>query len=197
MHAALGFWQAGRADEAWRIAQAPCWRPCSWESRRAISAPCPTWTSTAGNRSGISAIARARCRAPSWRDSSGVKPDALAGELLIRPGFPPDWLHASFRHPDLAYSFRREGARDTYVVEPRFAEPQRLRLQVPATRARIAAVEINGQPADWRTLPGAEAASRRSPGIRFEILAPAAARTDDRHPLGRRTRRGRASRRCA
>jgi Domain of unknown function (DUF4450) len=178
MHTALGFWQAGRSEEAWRIAQGSLLATMFM----GIS------PGNLGTMSYLDVYRRESQR--DFGDSAGtmsraiveglfgVKPDALAGELLIRPGFPSAWLHAGFRHPDLAYSFRREGDRDIYVVEPRFAEPQRLRLQVAAARARIAGVEINGQPSDWRRLPGGEAASRRSPGVRFELLAPAAARTE-------------------
>ena len=39
----------------------------------------------------------------------GVKPDALAGELQIRPGFPASWDHASLRHPNVDFSFQRDG----------------------------------------------------------------------------------------
>ena len=178
MHTALGFWEAGRSEEAWRIAEGSLLATMFM----GIS------PGNLGTMSYLDVYRRESQR--DFGDSAGtmsraiveglfgVQPDALAGELLIRPGFPADWPHASFRHPDLAYSFRREGGRDTYVVEPRFAEPQRLRLQVPAARARIAQVEINGQPAEWRALPGAAAASRLQPGVRFEILAPAAARTE-------------------
>jgi hypothetical protein len=178
MHTALGFWEAGRAEEAWRIAQGSLLATMFM----GIS------PGNLGTMSYLDVYRRESQR--DFGDSAGtmsraiveglfgVKPDALAGELLIRPGFPSDWTHASLRHPDLGYSFRREGSRDTYAVEPKFAELQRLRLQVPARRARIAAVEVNGQPADWRTLPGGETASLRRPGVRFEILALAAARTE-------------------
>jgi hypothetical protein len=101
----------------------------------------------------------------------GVKPDALAGELVLKPGFPADWDHAGLRHPDLSYSFRRIGDRDTYVVEPTFAQPQRLRLQLALVREKVAAVDINGQPAQWRILKLVGAPSR------VEIAAPAAKRT--------------------
>ena len=39
LHAALGFWQAGRPEEAWHIAKDRCLPPCSWASRPATSAP--------------------------------------------------------------------------------------------------------------------------------------------------------------
>ena len=145
MHTALGFWEAGRAEEAWRIAQgsmlATMIKGIS-PGKHGTMSSLDVYRRESQRDFGDSAGTMSRANVEGL---FGVKPDALAGELLIRPGFPADWLHASFRHPDLAYSFRRDGDRDTYAVELRFADPQRLRLQVPAVRARIAGVEINGQ----------------------------------------------------
>jgi len=183
MHTALGFWQAGRSEEAWHIAKGSLLATMFM----GIS------PGNVGTMSYLDVYRRESQR--DFGDSAGtmsraiveglfgVKPDALAGELLIRPGFPSDWSHASFRHPDLSYSFRRQGDRDTYVIEPHFPEPQRLRLQVAAARERIIAVEIGGKPADWQAVaasaaPPVEAATRRFPSARFEIVAPAAARTE-------------------
>jgi hypothetical protein len=37
----------------------------------------------------------------------GVRPDAMNGEVLVHPGFPDDWDHASIRHPDFNFSYQR------------------------------------------------------------------------------------------
>ncbi len=172
MHTALGFWQAGRPEEAWRITEG------SFLTTMFLGiSPGNVGTMTLldvyrresqrdfGDGAGV--LSRAIVEG-----LFGVKPDALAGELLLRPGFPAAWDHASIRHPDLAYSFRRTGAADTYVVEPAFARPQKLRLQLAKARAEVAAVQIDGRPAPWRVLP----ASGGPP--RIEIDAPPAARTE-------------------
>jgi hypothetical protein len=78
----------------------------------------------------------------------GIRPDALARELRITPGFPRKWEHASIRHPDMGYSFKRAGQTDTYVIDSKFASPMALRLEVPAL-AENASVTVNGQPAKW------------------------------------------------
>jgi hypothetical protein len=194
MHTALGFWQAGRREEAWRIAKG---------SLLATMFMGIT-PGNVGTMSYLDVYRRESQR--DFGDSAGVmsraivegmfgvRPDALAGELLIQPGFPADWQHASLRHPDLSYSFRREGNHDTYVVEPRFARPQKLRLRVAAARERIASIKINGAVAakSVRLLSGpaaelataanartpAEATTPRFPGVGYEITAPAAARTE-------------------
>jgi hypothetical protein len=79
----------------------------------------------------------------------GIRPDALAGELLIRPGFPMEWDHASVDAHDLSYRFALRNQTENWSVESRFDRPMRLKLQVPARADGIAAVQINGQPVTW------------------------------------------------
>ena len=79
----------------------------------------------------------------------GVRPDALAGELKICPGFPADWNHASIRHPDFDFSFRRDGLTETFSIDPKFPKSLSLRLQIPSEWDDVASVTINGQPAKW------------------------------------------------
>lgn len=74
----------------------------------------------------------------------GIRPDSLSGEILLRPGFPAVWDKASIHHPDLDFSFRREGASDIYQVNCRFTKPVFIRLEIPARLDRIEAVKVNG-----------------------------------------------------
>jgi hypothetical protein len=78
----------------------------------------------------------------------GIKPDALAGELKIIPGFPAKWDHASVQHPDFNFQFRRDGLTETYLVEPKFPKPMALNLQIAALRAGPE-ITVNGQAAKW------------------------------------------------
>ena len=172
VHTALGFWQAGRPEEAWRI------------TKGSVVAAMFMGISpgNVGTMSYLDVYRRESQRdfgdgAPELSRASveglfGVRPDARAGELLLAPGFPAAWDHASLRHPDVAYSFLRQGDRDTYVVEPTFSQPQKLRLQVAAVRSQVAAVEINGRPAKWQFQ------SEAGSPARVEIFAAAAARTE-------------------
>jgi hypothetical protein len=79
----------------------------------------------------------------------GVRPDALAGELKIVPGFPADWDHASIRHPDFDLSFRREREKDTWIINQRFSPPLALNLQITAPRDEVDSVTINGKTGRW------------------------------------------------
>ncbi|MFY9926170.1 MAG: DUF4450 domain-containing protein, partial [Opitutaceae bacterium] len=172
LHAALGFWQAGRPEEAWRIAKGSLLASMFM----GIS------PGNVGTLSFLDVYRRESQR--DFGDGAGVmsravveglfgvRPDALAGELKISPGFPLLWDHAALRHPDVSYTFRRSGDRDTYMVEPSFARPQRLLLRLAALGRRVSAVDVNGRSAPWRVSapPGAPAY--------IEIEAPAAARTE-------------------
>lgn len=97
----------------------------------------------------------------------GVTPDLLRREVLVRPGFPAEWDHATLRHPDFDFSFANVGSVDRYAFTARFVAPVSIRLQLPA-RGSEARVTVNGQAAAWTALPD----SVGRPGI--EILAPPA-----------------------
>ena len=172
LHTALGFWQAGRPEEAWRITEGSVLAamfmgisPGNVGTMSYLDVYRRESQRDFGDGAGV--MSRALVEG-----LFGVRPDALAGELTLAPGFPAEWDHASLRHPDLSYSFRRSGDRDTYVVVPAFAQPQKLRLQLSAARANVRAVQINGIAAAWRILPSA------GPRLRVEIDAPASPKTE-------------------
>jgi hypothetical protein len=90
----------------------------------------------------------------------GIAPDALAGELTIRPGFPREWAHALIRTPDLSYAYKRTGDRESFTIEPRFAKPLALHLNLPVRAKKILSVEVNGKPAAWKNDDAAIGAPR-------------------------------------
>ncbi len=80
----------------------------------------------------------------------GVRPDALAGTLLVRPGFPRDWDHASLRHPGVALAFRRDGREERWTIEQPAAVFGRLVLELPAASDAVDSVLVDGKPVRWR-----------------------------------------------
>jgi len=150
VHTALGYWQAGRPDEAFRLTKSALLASM-------FMGICP---GNVGSMNYLDVYRREAQR--DFADGGGVtsralieglfgvKPDALAGELLIRPGFPANWDHASLRHPDINFSFRREGDTDLFTIEPKFAKPQALHFELPARRAQLASATVNGQPVTWK-----------------------------------------------
>lgn len=173
VHTALGFWQAGRPEEAWRITEGSLLAAMFM----GIS------PGNVGSMSYLDVYRRESQR--DFADGSGVlsralveglfgvRPDALTGELVVEPGFPAKWDHAELRHPNLNFSFRRTGNDDRYTVEPVFKVPMKLRLILPLSRERIAAVLIDGKPSAWKT----ETASGQ-PLTRIVVEASAATHTD-------------------
>lgn len=145
LHAALGLWQAGRPEEAFTLMKGALLASM-------FMGICP---GNVGSMNYLDVYRREAQR--DFADGGGVaaralleglfglRPDLLAGELLLAPGLPAAWDHASLRHPGVALGFARDGATDRYTVEPRFARPLALRLRLPAA-ARAARVTINGQP---------------------------------------------------
>ncbi len=174
VHAALGFWQAGRADEAWRIA------------RGSLLAAMFMGISpgNVGSMSYLDVYRRESQR--DFADGSGVlsralveglfgvRPDALAGELRIEPGWPAEWEHAALRHPEVAIDFKRAGDADAFVVEQKFSKPLALRLRLVARRDRIANVTVDGAVAKWHAIENSVGEPR------IDVLTPAGARHEVR-----------------
>ena len=169
-HTALGLWQTGRTDMAF-----PLLKGALLESMFLGACPGNVGMTTpsdvfSGERyrdfaDGAGITARAIVEG-----LFGLQPDQLAGEIRVRPGFPKSWDKATLRHPDLTFSFKREGLRDSYVVDSKLPKPMALRLQIAAPRDHVAAVTIDGKPAEWRAMADAAGAPR------VEIVAPPAAR---------------------
>ncbi len=79
----------------------------------------------------------------------GVRPNVLAGELIISTGFPEEWSHATLHHPliDLAYEQGPNEVR--YTITSRFQSSLTLRLQLP-TYHPTSKISINGASASGR-----------------------------------------------
>ena len=172
-HTSLGFWQANRPDTAFQLFKGEL-----LESM--FLGLCP------GNVGAMTSHDMARGEAQrDFADSIGVnsralveglfgvKPDALAGELKIVPGFPNDWNFAKMHHPDFDFVFQRDGSTDTYIITPKFPQPMALDLQLCARRTD-AQVTINGKPTPSPRLDklfGAPRIAIESPAAgKFEIV---------------------------
>ncbi|KUG09133.1 DUF4450 domain-containing protein [Solirubrum puertoriconensis] len=194
LHTTLANWQAGRADEAFKL-----WKSALLESMYLGSSP--------GNFQQVSFYDANR--GELYRDFAdpigvaarslveglfGIRPDALSGTLLVRPGLPSAWNQAALTVPDVSFDFRREGTRETYTLASRLPQPLKLRLQVPARAANVQGVQVNGRPAEWKNLPdavgrptieiAAEPASNYVVEIYWQGEAPAVAAPETVYPRG-------------
>jgi hypothetical protein len=166
-HTSLGFWQANRPDTAFQLFKGEILDSM-------FLGLCP------GNVGAMTSHDMARGEAQrDFADAIGmnsralveglfgVRPDALAGELKIVPGFPAQWDHAGIRHPDFNFQFSRHGLTETYLIEPKFSKPMELHLQIVALRTGPD-VTVNGQPAKWNWVEDVYGVRR------IEIAGPAA-----------------------
>jgi len=172
-HTALGFWQANRPDMAFRL----------FKGELLDSMYLGLCPGNLGCLTGFDVV-----RGEAQRDFAdacginaralveglfGVRPDALACELKIVPGFPAKWDHASIHHPDLNFSFRREGSKETYVIEQQSPRLMNVDLRAVALRDAIASVTVNGQPvkSSWIKDAGIpRLAVGSGPAARIEIV---------------------------
>ena len=169
-HTALAYWQAGRADRAF-----PLFKGCLLDSMFMGTTPGNVGMTSLSDKfsnetyrdfaDSVGVTARALVEG-----LFGMVPDQLAGELRIRPGFPADWDKARIRHPGVAFAFKREGLKESFLIESSLPKPMALRLEIAAPRDGVGSVTVNGKPAAWRALAD-------SVGIpRVAITAPPAAR---------------------
>ncbi len=164
-HTALAYWQAGRAETAYELAKG------------ALLASLYMGI-TPGNIGTMNYLDVYRREAQrDFADGAGVMsrmmveglfgllPDALAGTLTVRPGFPREWEHASIRHPDLSFAYRRDGLAERWTLGQEQARFGRLVLEVPALRTGVAAVQVEGKPARWTMV----ADSVLAPRLRVQV----------------------------
>jgi hypothetical protein len=147
-HTSLGFWQANRPETAFQLFKGELLDSM-------FLGLCP------GNVGCMTSHDMARGEAqrdfcdPTGVNSRalveglfGVKPDALAGELKIVPGFPAKWDHAGIQHPDFNFEFYRADLKEAYRVEPKFAKLMELNLQIAALRTEPEVI-VNGKVVKW------------------------------------------------
>jgi hypothetical protein len=149
VHTALAMWLAGRPDEAWTITQGSLLATMFMGISPGNVGTMTYLDAYRGEAQrdfadGAGVLSRALVEG-----LFGVRPDLLAGELRLEPGWPAGWDHASLRHPDFSLTFKRQGLVDTYVLAQNFARPLTLRLRLVARLDQVKAVTVNGRPATW------------------------------------------------
>lgn len=166
LHAALALWEAGRSDEAFRLTKSglltSMFMGVSPGNMGTLAWP-DVYRRESQRDFADSAGVTARTLVEGL---FGLRPDALAGRLTIRPGFPASWRHASITHPVFAYEFKRQGDEDHWTLTPRDGRFKTVVLRLRAPREAVASVVINGVKAGWRSAADAVG------GPAIEITAP-------------------------
>lgn len=146
MHFALSLWQAGMAEEAFRIFKGNlldsmfvglC--PGNFHMTSQLDVHRQEAQRDFGDPIGISSRALVE-------GLFGVQPEALNGRVVVQPGFPADWDHASLRHADFEMTWHRHGSAEVIEMTPHFSRPLRLLLRLRAPLAGRPHVTVNGKP---------------------------------------------------
>jgi hypothetical protein len=162
MHTALAYWQAGRSEEGFKLLKSSV-----LDGMYLGASP--------GNVGQISYYdaARGEC----YRDFGdpigvmsralvqglfGIIPDAMNRKLLLKPGFPQTWDHASIQTPDIRFSFNRNGNTLKYNILQNFKQKLKLELQLRVTNEKIKQIIVNGENAVWKMV---------EPSIEYPMLS--------------------------
>ncbi|HKI45113.1 MAG TPA: DUF4450 domain-containing protein, partial [Balneolales bacterium] len=169
LNTALAYWQAGRVEEAFRL-----WKSTILDNMYLGISP--------ANFEQLSFYDA--MRGELYRDFAdpigvasrtlveglfGIVPDAMRGELLIRPGLPREWDHASLEVPDISYKFHRSGRTDRYTIEwndrrpsngkanhndidPNVSHKLNLRFVAHARGSKVKEATVNGRSVSWKNV---------------------------------------------
>jgi hypothetical protein len=144
VHTALAMWQAGMAEEAYRVLKGNFLdslfmglAPGNFHMSSELDAHRQEAQRDFGDPIGITARALIE-------GLFGLRPDLVRGTLTIRPGFPQEWQQASLQHANLDFTWRREGLLDTYEITGRLPKPVPLTLILRARAIRLPKVESEG-----------------------------------------------------
>ncbi|MCD8029265.1 MAG: DUF4450 domain-containing protein [Bacteroides sp.] len=102
----------------------------------------------------------------------GILPDALNETLVVRPGFPDSWPFAELETPDVSFTYSRQKEHaqitENYTLTHQLPTVQRVVLEVPARKSKLAAITCPGNYLAWQQLPDAIG----EPMVRLEVLLP-------------------------
>ena len=126
MHTALAYFEAGRAEEGYKLMKANVLdqmyygqSPANFGQISQLDAARGECYRDFGDCIGISARTLIQ-------GLFGIMPDALNGRCTIRHGFPEAWDSASIRTPYIYYRYKRQGDETIYEVTQHFRQPQKI-----------------------------------------------------------------------
>lgn len=129
MHTALAFFEAGRADEGYRLMMANVMdqmyygaSPANFGQVSRYDAARGECYRDFGDCIGISSRTL-------LQGLFGIIPQALDSQCVIRPGFPSSWQHASVTTPYLSYSYEQHGDSAVYMIHQQFPQPLKIILR--------------------------------------------------------------------
>ncbi len=146
MHTALAYWQGGRYEEAFKLLKSSI-----MDVMYCGSSP--------GNFS-MASIYNAATRSEGYRDFAdvvgissrtlieglfGIQPDRLNNRMVLQPGFPESWDHASLKLPYLDFSFRHGAGKSSYSILQNGKKTSKAILRIRAKSNQITRIMANGE----------------------------------------------------
>jgi hypothetical protein len=123
MHTALAYFEAGRAEEGYRLMKANILdqmyygqSPANFGQLSRYDAARGECYRDFGDCIGISSRT-------FIQGLFGVIPQALYGQCIIRPGFPQDWDNASLKTPYIEYTYTRKNGKIRLEITQNFPQP--------------------------------------------------------------------------
>jgi len=156
----LALWQAGLADEAYALFRGnlldSMYRGLCPGNFHMTSALDPHWQELQRDFADpIGITSRALIEG-----LFGVLPDLLRATLTIRPGFPSSWKEAQLHHPDIDFTWHRDGLSERIEITSRLPHPVALTLVLPARTTSDPVVLSNGLAFPFAFDPDATGAPR-------------------------------------
>lgn len=154
MHTALAYFQAGRAEEGYKLMKSSILdgmylgeSPANFGQISFYDAARGECYRDFGDPIGVASRLLVQ-------GLYGVLPDAMNGKLLIKPGFPEEWKHASLHTPDVDIDFM-ESEKTTFRLTHRLSAVKEMELQFHARYSEIKRLTVNGCPVEWKSVENA------------------------------------------
>ena len=150
MHTALAYWQAGRAEEAAKLLKSSMLDGMFLGNSPGNIGQISHYDAARGECYRDFADPTAMMARAVVQGLFGFAPDALNHTVTIRPGFPSDWDHASIKHQDFSFDFKRDGKKETYKLNVGLDSVRTAELILPALTDKVKSVKVNGKKYEWK-----------------------------------------------
>ncbi|MDE6695511.1 MAG: DUF4450 domain-containing protein [Muribaculaceae bacterium] len=149
MHTALAYWQAGRAEEAAKLLKSSMLDGMFLGNSPGNIGQISFYDAARGECYRDFADPTAMMARAIVQGLYGFSPDALNHTVTIRPGFPSEWDHASIKHQDFSFDFKRIGKKEIYKFNVGLDSVRTAELILPALTDKVKSIRVNGRKYEW------------------------------------------------
>ncbi|MDE7418832.1 MAG: DUF4450 domain-containing protein [Muribaculaceae bacterium] len=150
MHTALAYWQAGRGEEAAKLLKSSMLDGMFLGNSPGNIGQISYYDAARGECYRDFADPTAMMARAVVQGLFGFAPDAINHTVSIRPGFPSEWDHASIKHQDFSFAFKRDGKKETYLFNVGLDSVRSAELILSALTDKVKSVRVNGKKYDWK-----------------------------------------------